>query len=81
MADFFVQNLTHPVPSVHPAGVHIEIGINSDASARDAFVALYPAAAGDEIYVVQCNAFAYFHVVSTLSYPSEPAPALPPSGS
>lgn len=80
MASYLVQNLTHPVSSVHVAGVHIEPPYDNIPAVLDAFLADHPAAPGDIISVVPYAAFNHFTATNVLQYPSVPAPALAAAG-
>lgn len=78
MADFFVQNLTNPVPSTHPAGVYISApGIGE---ARVAFAELHPLVEDDVLYLVEVSRFNYYSVHNTPAFASEAPPALPANG-
>lgn len=78
MASFFVQNLSNPVPSVHPAGVLLSgPGLGE---VRAEFATLHPLNEGDVLYLVEVERFNYFEIHNTPSFVSAPAPALPANG-
>jgi len=55
MADFFVKNLSNPVPSTNDLGVHVQPAGNSPADAFAAYAALHPVSNGEQLRCVPAN--------------------------
>lgn len=82
MADFFAQNRTAPVASIHRAGVRLASNA-TDAIADIArqFNALHPVAAGDVLEIVSASSFTPVVAGTTVTFAPTTPLALPAVGS